>query len=747
MFGLLRATPGPGQSVPPTPDPAYNRDPATSLVLRNVTVVDVETGVLRPAMDVTVTGGRISSVVPRGAAPALRGPSAPTVVDGGGRFLIPGLWDMHGHVLPTSEAAADTWWEPDPETAFRLLVANGVTGVRDMWGSLESKARVERERRSRGRPWPRLLTPGGIVDGPVPYYPGLIPVGSPDEARAVVDSLAAGGADFIKVYTSLPPDLLGAVIGRARERGLVVTGHVPAAVPAGAAARSGMSSFEHLYGVLEGCSSDESSLLADNVSFLDARAAGRNTTREDRAWFERLLGTQDVTRCEALLRLLAREGTFQVPTLAALEGVFRLRDAFAANDPRLAYVDPRARAFWGPSTYDETRSFADADWDLRHRRLDRMRELIARMSAVGVPILAGSDFHPTIAFTFPGFSLHDELALLVESGLTPLNALRAATLEPARYLGATDSLGTVAPGRVADLVLLDENPLADIAAAGRIHGVVLGGRWLPRDTLDAWLADVAEAWREPLPPPLAELPPGAERRLELAGMRTGLRIVFLLEPSLAERRVPEFLVPLRAEDLAGSSPPIDALLRANPQYRTWLVSGLEIVVADRVRVDGSGPRRGASARWWLEATPGDRGPRFPGPSDASVRVLLDEWGTGTGHDARIESRQFPSGTWSFRIEDLSVRADFVCAPGGARAPFHAGAPGGAVLWEGDPTPERYSVELSGGRAARECDLRVSADGLHPLATALARTPVLRGPALGARLVEGGRVVSALYRVD
>ncbi|MFO7587786.1 MAG: amidohydrolase family protein [Gemmatimonadota bacterium] len=714
-------------------------------MLRNVTVVDVETGALRPGMDVTVTDGRIYSVEPRSAEPVPRGASAS--VDGGGRFLIPGLWDMHGHVLPASETAGDAWWEPDPETAFRLLVANGVTGVRDMWGSLEARARVERERRSRGRPWPRLLTPGGIVDGPVPYYPGLISVASPDEARAAVDSLAAGGADFVKVYTSLPPDLLGAVVARARERGLAVAGHVPASVSAGAAARAGMRSFEHLYGVLEGCSSAESSLLADNVSFLDARAAGRNTTREDRAWFERLLGTQDEGRCEALLRLLAREGTFQVPTLAALEGVFRLRDAFAADDPRLAYVDPRARAFWGPSTYDESRSFADADWDLRRRRLDRMREVIARMAEFGVPILAGSDFHPTIAFTFPGFSLHDELALLVASGLTPLQALRTATLEPARYLAATDSLGSVAPGRVADLVLLEGNPLADIAAAGLIHGVVLGGRWLPRDTLDAWLADVAGAGRGPAPPPLAELPPGAERRVELAGVRAGLRLVFLLEPSLARGRVPEFLAPLRAEDLAGSSPPIDALLRANPQYRGWLVSGLEIVVADRVRVDGSGPRRGASARWWLEATPGDRGPQLPGPPDASVRVQLGEWGTGTGHDARIEARQFPSGTWSFRIEDLSVRADFVCAPGGARSPFGADATGGAILWEGDRVPERYSVELSGGRAARECDLRVSADGLHPLTTALARAPVLRGPALGARLVEGGRVVLALYRVD
>lgn len=708
-------------------------------------MVDLEAGVLRPGLDVAISDGRISRVAP-GEADA-PGPDGVPVVDGVGGFLIPGLWDMHAHVLPTSGAAPDAWWEPDPEVAFRLLVAYGVTGVRDMWGSLEAAARLARERRARNRPWPRVLTPGGILDGPVPYYPGLIPVGSPDEARAAVDSLAAGGADFIKVYTSLPPDLLRVVVERARERGLAVAGHVPAAVPAAEAARAGMRSFEHLYGVLEGCSSDETALLADNVAFLDARAAGRNTIREDRDWFGRLLGTQEDARCDALLRLLAREGTWQVPTLAALDGVFRLRDPFAADDPRLAWVDPRAREFWGPSSYDETRNFADADWELRRRRLDRVRTVVGRMAELGVPLLAGSDVHPTIAFTFPGASLHDELALLVDAGLSPLQALRTATSGPARFLGARDSLGAVEPGRLADLVLLDADPLAEIDNTRRIRGIVLGGRWLPRDTLDAWRADVAATYREPEPAPLADLPSDADRRTEMDGIRAGLRLVFLVEPELVDRRVPEFLLPVRAVDLAGTSPAVDALLRANPQYRDWLVSGLEIALADGVRVDGGRPGRGASARWWLEARPALGALRLPGPAEASTRILLGDWGAGTDHDARVDGREFRSGTWSFRIEDLSLRADFVCAPGGARTPFHASDPAGAVFWDGDRTPDRYLVERSAGRAARECELRLSADGLHPLATALERAPVLRGPVSGARLVEGGRVVTALYRVD
>ncbi|MEJ2483544.1 MAG: hypothetical protein P8049_10655 [Gemmatimonadota bacterium] len=274
---------GTGQPAAPPPDPA------SSFILRDVTIVDVVRGELHAGRTVTVENGWIRSIGDDGASSP--SPSDRRVIDGAGGYLVPGLWDMHAHPLPTTGEGGG-WWEPDPETSFALLVANGVTGVRDMWGSLEVAARLARERRSRDRRWPRVLTPGGIIDGPVPYYPSLIAVGSSDEARSAVDSLSAGGADFIKVYSSLPEDLLWVITERAREVGLDVAGHVPAAVPARTASEAGMKSFEHLYGVLEGCSSIEGRLLADNVAFLDARAAGRNSTRDDRLWFERLLGTQ-----------------------------------------------------------------------------------------------------------------------------------------------------------------------------------------------------------------------------------------------------------------------------------------------------------------------------------------------------------------------------------------------------------------------------------------------------------------------
>ena len=725
-------------------------DPAVSFRLQRVTVVDVTRGRLLPDRTVDVVDGRIDritdSAAPDPSSPGLR------VIDGRGGFLIPGLWDMHGHPLPTGGSRPAAWWEPDPDASFALLVANGITGVRDMWGSLEVAARIERERRARSRAWPRLLSPGAIIDGPIPYYPGLVSVGSADEARAAVDSLHAGGADFIKVYTSLPEDLYLDIVDRARGLGLDVAGHVPAAVRARTASEAGMRSFEHLYGVLEGCSRDEDRLLADNLAFLDARAAGRSSTRDDRAWFERLLETQDDARCRSLVRDLASRNTWQVPTLVALSGVFRLRDPDAAGDPRLAYVDPRVRAFWGLASYDETRSFGDTDWELRQRRYERLQAVVRLMAEEGVPLLAGSDFHPTVAFTFPGFSLHDELEELVASGLSDLEALRAATINPARYLGAADSLGSVQPGRLADLVLLSGNPLADIGNTRSIRAVSLGGRWLTRDSLDALLAGVAERYRDPAPVELPELPAGADRTVDLSGIRGGIRLVFLLDPDVVTGSLPGFLEPLRAVTLAGSSAAADAFLATNPQFRNWFVSGLELLLADSVRIDGGGPRRSAEARWWIAASP-DSGVGPAGvsgsaaPDDLATRILLAGWGAGSNDDARLSGREFGSGTWSFTLEDLSLRLDLVCTPGGARSRVDFIEPPTRVSWQGDRTPEWYEISSRVGELGRDCDLRVSAEGLHPLATGLKRAPLLRGPGLGARIVEFGRARSALYRVD
>lgn len=725
----------------PQATPGAARSALPDLVIEGVTVVDVRTGRRLRDRTVVVDDGRIAATLDADAtdaAEAVR--SADRRVDGRGRYLIPGLWDMHAHVVPTAASAPGQWWEPDPRLAAKLLLANGVTGVRDMWGSLEGARRWK----SRSTPVPQLLSPGGIIDGPVPWFPDLMAVTSAAEARRLVDSLAAGGADFIKVYNTLPLELLSVVIDRARDHGLVVVGHVPNSVRALEAAETGMAGFEHLHGVLEGCSRDEAWLLRDNIAYLNDRAAGRAGRTDSRAYFERLLDTQDAKRCRTLVRRLAALGIAQTPTLVAHLGPLRLRDPEAADDPRLAYVPEAVAHAWQPTTYEATRGFGADEWRLAERRLARMQDVVRAMQGAGVPLLAGSDVHPTLAFTFPGFSLQEELRLLVEAGLSPLESLRTATLNPAQFLGRSDELGAVDEGLAADLVLLDADPLEEIGNTARIAGVVRGGRWLPRDTLDGWKDQVAAAYRIEANPRLAPLPAGAVEVVESGERRAEFRYIFLADPSRIADDLPSFIDLVTAREEASVDPTLNSFLTANPQFGDWVVSGLEIGSYENLRTNGGSGRRTSTARWWLEAR--DPGVLADAASEATrTQVELGHWSARGPGAARVWVRGYDSGTWAFHLESLQLTVDVVCRPGGAR--WHESLAQDVVIWPGERIPDRYARQVGAGEIGRDCRTSLSAAGLAPLAASLREAPFLAGSKLGARLIEGGRWRRGTYAID
>jgi imidazolonepropionase-like amidohydrolase len=476
------------------------RSGPSALVFVHATIVDVRDGSLLPDRTVIVVGNRIRAL---GPTDALAVPPGAQVVDARGRYIIPGLWDMHTHLLWSTDASEHSWvemprdldswtlWERYYAPALDLVIANGVTGIREMWGNLEIARRVQAGAATGVRPAPRIIVAGHQVDGSPPVFPHTLVATTPGRGRALVDSLAAAGADFIKVYSHLAPEVYFAILERAGERGIPVAGHVPFRVPARAAAEAGQRSFEHLIGVVQGCSSEEARLLDLSREQIEAEARGdRDGMAElDRQWRERVVSTQDRDRCRMLLETLARNRTWQVPTLVNNRAAAYQNDPDFINDPRLSYLSPAWRESWLPTSDPE-----DPWYQLRRQHYARKLEIIGLAAQADVGIMAGSD--TPSPFVFPGFGLHDELALLVEAGLSPLEALQAATLNPARYQEATDSLGAVEPGKLADLVLLDANPLEDIRHTQRIAGVVLNGRYLDRRALDALLASAeAEAGR------------------------------------------------------------------------------------------------------------------------------------------------------------------------------------------------------------------------------------------------------------
>ena len=443
--------------------------------IENISVVDPAASSVAEGRTVVVQGTRIAAV----AAPyeLLFGEGVERI-DGGGGFLIPGLWDMHVHEF-------SSLFPP----ALRVYIANGVTGVRDMWGELDVAGAAWDAIAAGERVGPRAVVSGNITDGANAWFPGSVIADSPDRARFVVDSLVEAGAGFIKIYSALEADAFAAIAEQATARGLDVAGHVPFAVSARAASDAGMRSMTHMFGVVEGCSSNDEEVREARAEWMAMRAAGNEFTNPffDTGLYRTILDAADDDVCRDLLAHLAANGTWLTPTLAILNNLASLHRLRDEDDPRLQYMAPAIAEGW-KIPFPGTETDTPADIETREVFLARQLAVTGMAAAAGVGILAGTD--TPNPFVYPGFSLHDELALLVQAGLSPSEALAAATTAPAEFLGATDSLGAVAEGKLADLVLLAGNPLEQIGNTRGITLVVANGRVFSREDLDALLEQV-----------------------------------------------------------------------------------------------------------------------------------------------------------------------------------------------------------------------------------------------------------------
>jgi len=316
-----------------------------------------------------------------------------------------------------------------------------------------------------------------MLDGPKPRFPSSIAIATPEDGRRAVDKLKERGVDFIKLQSLIPREAVPAIAEEAKKQELAFEGHVPDAMRASEMSEAGMKSFEHLIGIFEGSSPAEEDFLKGG------KTEGK------------FLATFDEARAASLAALLARNHTWQCPTLVWERGGNLLDVSDYSADTRVKYVPaPWKSKTWKRFTDEITQGYGSDDLATRKKFVEKELELVRMLHKAGVEFLAGTDT-PAGVHIFPGFSLHEELQRFVAAGFTPLEALQTATLNPARFFGMQEQLGTIEEGKLADLVLLSANPLEDISNTQKIAGVFANGRYFYHAEIEKMLTGVESAAR------------------------------------------------------------------------------------------------------------------------------------------------------------------------------------------------------------------------------------------------------------
>lgn len=468
-----------------TRDPTYpvmHFTASGKLLLTGVTVIDPRDGSQRTAASVLVDKGRVVSVGSGDLAP---GDASVQRVAANGKFLVPGFNDMHAHPLN----------EVDPSGELALMLANGITGFRQMSAS---EALLSNRRESRlpiGLDAPALLaTPGALLTPLI--------ASKADQARAAVREQRRAGADFVKVAFVSGP-VLFAVLDEGRKVGMPVVGHVPAGVDIVEAAERGMRSIEHLgpaNGLLIACASDGDRILADvraRTEFPTIPAFRSHIVQKLAGWalekrvinpaaadheagdvgpMKRAIASFDEARCRRAMDRLKAAQSWQVPTLIRLKTIYMADDPAFARNPNLRYVSPDKVTSWREVTANFVKAYPAADRAVMQRGYAASLRLVKLLDQQGVRMLAGSDSGGS-GWEVPGFALHQEFDELARAGLPPLRILQMTTSDAAEFLGHSATDGHIAPGTNADMVLLDRDPTKDAAALHGIVGVIRGGRY------------------------------------------------------------------------------------------------------------------------------------------------------------------------------------------------------------------------------------------------------------------------------
>ena len=450
--------------------PGFGQMSQDSLVLMNVNVVMAHEGKVVFNQSVIIEDGIITSIANSDHVPSAH---KTNIIFAQGKYLIPGLWDMHVH----TSFIAPPW---DEKIIYPLYIANGITGVRDMGGDSEL-LKQRRTRIEKGE----LLGPHLYIGGPflvdAKSDAQTISVKTPADARAAVDKLKNEGVDFIKILSRLSRDSYFAIADESKKDQIHFVGHVPSAISASEAAAAGQYSIEHLTGISLACSAQENELREK----IGTAIANRDWSTY-RHLNEEAATTYDDRKVATLFSSFVDHNTWQVPTLIWTKTQSTLDDSRWDTDPRLKYVPASVRKEWNrQEQLKQTPPDLLAD---SKNEATRSQQLVQKMLQAGVRFMAGSDGPDP--FVFPGFSLHDELELLVQNGFTPAQVLEAATTNPATFMEKSGKYGSIEKSHSADLVLLEANPLEDIRNTRKIAAVVLGGKYYPRAELDKMLNQI-----------------------------------------------------------------------------------------------------------------------------------------------------------------------------------------------------------------------------------------------------------------
>jgi imidazolonepropionase-like amidohydrolase len=444
-----------------------------TIAIINVSLIDMKADKIEENITVLISGNRIV-----GVGKKIKLPKTITIINGSGKYLMPGLWDMHAHMI----------WRERLFVFLPLYIANGITGIRDMGTGLKDFKAFKEWQYSLTSDslTTRIIAPGPVLDGPKPTNPATaIAVGNEEQARKAVQQLKQNGSDFIKIYNLLPREAYFAILDESKKQGLDVAGHLPFSIKMEEAIKAGQKSIEHLNKCILSCSDDRDT-LEEALRLATFETNGPVSWQAREVYDEKALIRKNQQKAEKLYELMKTYHLYQCPTLL-LRKFFS--DSVAVNrfmvHPYFNYysasfrkdLENRYRNFFAIRKED----------DLQRAQLlygESLRQVKA-MHDAGVLLLAGTDV-PGFG-SFPGLSLHNELSLFVEAGLSPYEALKTATVNPAAYFNFSNDLGTVEKGKYADLLLLDDNPLKDIHNTQKIFAVVVNGKYLDRKHLDALL--------------------------------------------------------------------------------------------------------------------------------------------------------------------------------------------------------------------------------------------------------------------